>query len=57
MEEMYLFLLSIVKFDLDNLRKEWNQIGKQIRDKKKVNKEDPCAEEIATKNANEEKQK
>lgn len=54
---MYLFLLSIVKFDLDNLRKEWNQIGKQIRDKKKVNKEDPCAEEIATKNANEEKQK
>jgi hypothetical protein len=39
------------------LKKEWNDIGKLIRDKKKANKEDPCAEEIAAKNANEDKQK
>lgn len=49
--------LLLVKYDLDNLRKEWNEIGKKIRDKKKANKEDPCADEIALKNANENKQK
>jgi hypothetical protein len=34
---------------LDSLKKEWNDIGKLIRDKKKANKEDPCAEEIKLK--------
>lgn len=42
---------------MDSLKKEWNDIGKIIRDKKKANKEDPCAEEIKLKNENEEKQK
>jgi seryl-tRNA synthetase len=47
----------LVRYALDSLKKEWNDIGKVIRDKKKANKEDPCAEEIKLKNENELKQK
>lgn len=39
------------------MKKEWNDIGKQIRDKKKANKEDPCEELIKLKTENELKQK
>lgn len=46
-----------VRYALDSLKKEWNDIGKIIRDKKKANKEDPCAEEIKLKDENELKQK
>lgn len=49
--------IYLVRYELDSLKKEWNDIGKIIRDKKKANKEDPCAEEIKLKNENEEKQK
>lgn len=46
-----------MRYNLDSLKKEWNDIGKVIRDKKKANKEDPCAEEIKLKDENELKQK
>ena len=49
--------IYLVRYELDSLKKEWNDIGKIIRDKKKANKEDPCAEEIKLKNENEDKQK
>ena len=35
-------LYDLVRYSLDSLKKEWNDIGKLIRDKKKANKEDPC---------------
>ena len=35
-------LYDLVRYNLDSLKKEWNDIGKLIRDKKKANKEDPC---------------
>jgi seryl-tRNA synthetase len=38
---------------LDNLNKEWNKIGEAIKDRKKANKEDPCAELLAKKAENE----
>lgn len=44
--------IHIVRYSLDSLKKEWNDIGKLIRDKKKANKEDPCAEEIKLKTEN-----
>jgi hypothetical protein len=31
-----------VKFDLDALRKDWNENQNKIKDKKKANKEDKC---------------
>lgn len=46
-----------VRYSLDSVKKEWNDIGTIIKNKKKANKEDPCAEEIQLKNANELKQK
>jgi seryl-tRNA synthetase len=36
------FIKYIVRYNLDTLKKEWNDIGRQIRDKKKANKQDPC---------------
>lgn len=39
------------------LNKEWNQIGDAIKNKKKANKADPCAEELEQKKVNEQKQK
>jgi hypothetical protein len=36
--------INIVRYSLDSIKKEWNDIGKLIRDKKKANKEDPCTD-------------
>ena len=44
-----LSISQLVRYALDFLKKEWNDIGKIIRDKKKANKEDPCEEEIKLK--------
>lgn len=43
MEKEYHYIY-LVRYELDSLKKEWNDVGKIIRDKKKANKEDPCAE-------------
>jgi seryl-tRNA synthetase len=36
------YFINLVRYALDSIKKEWNDIGKLIRDKKKANKEDPC---------------
>ena len=48
---------NLVRYQLDMLNKEWNQIGDAIKNKKKANKADPCAEELEQKKVNEQKQK
>ena len=42
-----------VQHKVDLLRKEWNIIGNEMRDRKKANKEDPVADLLARKAANE----
>jgi len=38
------FCIYLVRFDLDSLKKEWNDIQNIIKNKKKANKEDKCEE-------------
>jgi hypothetical protein len=45
-----------VKFQLDQIKKEWNAIGKEMGEKKRVNKEDPCVELLEKKAQNEARQ-
>lgn len=42
-----------MQFKLDLLNKDWNKLGEEIKEKKKANKEDPCAELLAKKAENE----
>lgn len=37
------FFINSVRYQLDMLNKEWNQIGEAIKTKKKANKNDTCA--------------
>lgn len=39
-------LLTAAKHNLDTLRKEKGEVSKAVKDKKKANKADPCAEEV-----------
>ena len=50
-------MIYLVRYNLDSLKKEWNDIQDVIKVKKKANKEDPCEEERAKKTVNQEKQK
>jgi hypothetical protein len=38
--------ISVVRYQLDMLKKEWNAIGEEIKTKKKANKADPCEKEL-----------
>jgi hypothetical protein len=44
--ENVIYNVISVRYQLDMLNKEWNQIGDAIKNKKKANKNDPCAEEL-----------
>ena len=57
MAKMYRISHRLVRYDLDMLKKEWNAIGEVIKGKKKADKQDPCAEELERKKANEVEQK
>ena len=45
-------MIYLVRYNLDSLKKEWNDIQDVIKVKKKANKEDPCEEERAKKTVN-----
>ena len=46
-----------MRYNLDTLKKEWNDIGDIIKNKKKADKSDPCEKELELKKENEIKQK
>ena len=50
-EKVNLYSIS-VRFDLDSLKKEWNDNQNVIKNKKKVNKEDKCEDELKIKAEN-----
>jgi hypothetical protein len=52
-----IYLSYLVRYQLDMLNKEWNSIGKAIKAKKIVDKNDPCTEELEQKKINESKEK
>lgn len=48
--------VSVVRHKLDLMKKEWNQLVKELGEKKKADKNDPCTELLAKKADNEARQ-